>query len=152
VAVEVVTIYGKEYLVDQKEWKLPKARDSLGHDKEYAEERIKWYGLLKDTGFHDIEKDDGELEQAPDRYQFNDALPHETGVFDLITVDVYNAALHRFNFKSGTDCVICEFLAAGKSFREIKKTLDVGQYRIERVRADVKSWHDLGFNLLSDVE
>lgn len=131
---------------------MPKARDSLGHDAEYTTERAKWYGLLKETGFHDIEKDTGELKQLPDRYEFNDGVRHETGVFDLILVDVYNAALHRFNFRSAVDRAICERLALGHSFRDIKTELDVGQYRIERVRSQIKSWHDISFNLLSDVE
>lgn len=131
----------------------PAIRDSLGHDAEYVRERKFWYGLIKGKGFHDIEKDDGSLESVPERFELNDNVRHErSSVFELISVDVFAAALHRYNFKSAVDHRICEYLAVARTFKDIKAELGVGQERIERVRREVKSWHDTGSNLLSDVE
>jgi hypothetical protein len=138
--------------------KKSKVTDSLGHDAEYAAERVKWYALLADTGFHDIEKDNGELEEHSDHYELNPAIARKPGsaytgnMADLVSVGIFNAALHRYNFGSAMDRKICEQLAEAVPFLVIKRSLGVGQGRIERVRAEVKAWYDVGFDLLSDVE
>jgi hypothetical protein len=119
---------------------------------EYQAQRDAWYAVLKAKGFHDIERPDGTLEEHSDRYELNDNVRHVGQVFELISVDVFNAALHRYNFQSATDRAICKCLADAMTFKDIKTSLGVGQPRIERVRRQVKAWHDVGFNLLSDVE